>query len=428
LAGNPNVFWISHCGLVVFLAARAPTWAQFRRLVLTMTAALSLAGCLGAVQWLSSAELIMAGNRPLQGLDYATRHGMHFTTWSSLLMPIGGVFRFAPEFNLHIGLPLACGGLVMLLLGAREKNLRALLALAIAGAVLSAGDQSPVLGWLVRWLPGFGAMRYPSRYGVLIAFAVLLAGSIALSRLSVRRPRGGRLAAFLQLALISAAALQLAAFYATPSKGYWDEALRTDLTEHGFFPANGVPPHIAFPPGQVRSNSGLVQGYSTLDGFNSPFLRSVWDSAHRESDTPPPDFDFHQLSPGIYRRGPFPLPSAALVAGWNPQTNTTVFRSAADAPPRAWLTQPEDVSAATAQPLAGGAATIDLTTTSAAPCVLILAEPYYPGWRATCNGRSPCAPSCGAARAGTAPWRQNKLPLSKPHHPPRVERFFSICW
>lgn len=277
--------------------------------------------------------------------------------------------------------------------------------------MLGAGDQLPVLGWLADWLPGFGAMRYPSRYGLLAAFACLLAGAIAVSRLSSTPWRRARwLAAALQLVLVAFAAVHLSMRYHTPTAGYWDSELRDDLARHGLFPPNGVPPRIAFDASRVRANSGLVEGYSTLDGFNNPMLRNVWESVHREAGLPFPSFDFQQLNPEIYLAGPFPVPSAALIAGWDPRRQATVFRAPLDASPRAWISSPQAAALLPAQILPGSTVTlsrftrntIELAARSPAPAVLILAEPAYPGWRVTVNGRDEPAQPINSWMRGTA--------------------------
>lgn len=395
LAGSPNVVWLGNCGLAVFLATRTASLRGLRLLVQNLLLAAVLTFCLAAVQLLPFADLIQAGNRPLQGAEYATRHGMLPTTWASLLVPVGGPAQFAPEFNLFIGAPLGIAGLVALLAGWRDRTLRALAALAIFGGVLAAGGRLPVLGWLAETLPGFGAMRYPSRYGILVGFAVLLAGSILLSRrLPARRSWLFRSVAAVQLALLVISAINLSRQYRTPSTGYWDSDLRADLQEHGLFAPSGVPPRIAFNPGRVRSNSGMVEGYSTLDGFANPMLRNVWTAIHREAGVTPSTFNFHELPEAIHHAGPFPMPSARLVAGWDPKRSATIFRNPASAGPRAWLSSREDATHLREKTLPGSQAAItrfsrnaiDLEVSSPTTATLILAEPAYPGWSATIDG------------------------------------------
>lgn len=397
LAGSPNVFWLSNCGLVILLTARSSSLRALRTLAPCLALALALALCLAAIQLLPFVDLIQAGNRPLQGAEYATRHGMHLTTWASLLVPVNSAAQFAPEFNLHIGAPLALLGVAAMLIGWRDRTLRALAALCLFGVVLAAGDRLPVLGWLAETLPGFGAMRYPSRYGILVGFACLIAGSVLLSRvLSSRRKWLFYSLAATQLTLIAFSAITLSRQYRTPSVGYWDSELRADLQSQGLFPANGVPPRIAFDPSRVRTNSGMVQGYSTLDGFANPMLRNVWTAIHREAGVTPSNFNFHELTEDIHRAGPFPMPSARLVAGWDPKQSATIFRSPASAGPRAWVCASEDATHLPEKIVPGSKAVItrfsrnaiDLEISSPITATLILAEPAYPGWGVTVNGVS----------------------------------------
>ncbi len=394
LAGSPNVVWLGSCGLAVFLVARISSLRGLRLLVQNLLLAAVLTFCLSALQLLPFADLIQAGNRPLQGAEYATRHGMLPTTWASLLVPVGGPAQFAPEFNLFVGAPLGIAGIVALLAGWRDRTLRALAALAIFGVVLAAGGRLPVLGWLAETLPGFGAMRYPSRYGILVGFAVLLAGSILLSRrIPARRSWLLWSVAAVQLALLVISAINLSRQYRTPSSGYWDSALRADLESHGLFTPNGVPPRIAFHPGRVRPNSGMVEGYSTLDGFANPMLRNVWLSVHREAGVAASEFNFHQLAEDIHRAAPFPMPSARLVAGWDPQRSATIFRHPASAGPRAWISAREEAERFPEKILPASKAVITrfsrnaiaLDVVSPTSGTLILSEPAYTGWSVTVN-------------------------------------------
>lgn len=395
LAGSPNVVWISNCGLVVFLAARTSSLRGLRLLVQNLFLAVVVALCLAALQLLPFVDLIQAGNRPLQGAEYATRHGMLPITWASLLVPVGGPAQFAPEFNLFIGAPLGVAGLVALFVGWRDRTLRALAALGLFGCVLAAGSRLPVLGWLAETLPGFGSMRYPSRYGILVGFACLLAGAIFLSRrLPARRGWIFWSVATVQLALLAVSAINLSRQYRTPSSGYWDSDLRADLQGHGMFPANGVPPRIAFDPSRVRTNSGMVEGYSTVDGFANPMLRNVWQVIHREAGVTASNFNFHQLPEGVYLAGPFPVPSARLVAGWDPKRSATIFRDFASAGPRAWVSLRDDAAhlpekiapASTATITRFSRNAIDLDVSSPTEATLILAEPAYPGWSVAVRG------------------------------------------
>ena len=396
LAGSPNVFWISNCGLLVFLVTRSVSPKELGPLGCSLAGALLLAACLAAILLLPFIELILAGNRPLNSVEYATRHGMHVTTWLSLLVPLGGPFQFTPEFNQYIGGPLALCAIAAFSGWRRDRNLRALFVLGVTGFLFGSGDQLPVLGTLADLLPGFGAMRYPSRYGVLAALAGLLAGSVALSRWSsLRWQPTRRLAAAAQIGLLIVAAVSLSAHYRRPATGYWDAELRADLARHGFFTANGVPPRIAFDESRVRADSGLVEGYSTLGGFANPMLRNVWEAVHNEAGRPASDFDFHMLNQEIYRAGPFPMASAALVAGWDQQRQATVFRLPSEASPRAWIAAPETADRLPAQILSDSAVTISrftrntitLSARTPVPAVVVLAEPFYPGWRVTINGR-----------------------------------------
>ncbi len=398
LAGSPNVLWIGLVGLGVFVLAGGETWRTRTRSLGVIVAATVLAAGLTAVQLFSFVELVAQGNRPLAGAAYAARHGMHLTTWLSTFVPAIGPIRFAPEFNAHLGAPFVAAAALLFVTGWRRPVVRGLLAVAGASVVLAAGDWLPVLPWLADHFPGFGSMRFPSRYAVLAVLAGAVAGAIALSRFTAAprtRPTLAFTLAGLQLAFIAFAAVQISLRDSLPMAGFWDTHLRADLQAHGLFTANGVPPRVAFPPEHVRPNSGLVQGYSTLDGFANPMLRSVWDAAHREAGVTPPDFALHALHADVHRVGPFPVPSAALVAGWDAAARATLMRPPSHAPPRAWLAADASASGP-ALPLPRTSVeiaeftrnSIGLTTRTPRTAFLVLAEPFYPGWHAAVAGRA----------------------------------------
>ena len=60
----------------------------------------------------------------------------------------------------------------------RDRNVRALAGMGLVGALLAAGDRLPFLGWITHFAPGAGALRIPSRYGILLSTAVLGIGAV----------------------------------------------------------------------------------------------------------------------------------------------------------------------------------------------------------------------------------------------------------
>jgi hypothetical protein len=350
----------------------------------------------------------------LEGYDYATMHAFYqaylrdtigtgnFPWWNpytALGRPFfsdvetGCGYPFAYlviPFGLKAGTVVIVGlaGCTFMVLRASSRTGRSLLALVLAGVLLASGDRLPVLGWLARHVPGFGAMRYPSRYGILVTTAYLVAGAAMLSHFDGGKARlGVRALALLQFIAIVAAAIGLASRYRIQLPAYWEADLRQDLVQQGFYPATGVPPRVAFDRGKIRANSGMAQGYSTLDGFANPMLRNVWNSIHREAGTPPPDFEVHELSSAIYGQNPFPVKSAALNAGWDSRAGSVSFHVQANRVQVLGLDR-DSWLAGFAEIRSFSPNEIVISASAVRPGLLLLAEPAYPGWSATLNGRA----------------------------------------
>ena len=73
-------------------------------------------------------------------------------------------------------------------------------AIAIAGWILVAGANTPVLPWLVHHVPGFALMRIPGRYKLLAAWSVAAAAAYGADGLGEARPRAVLVAAGAALA------------------------------------------------------------------------------------------------------------------------------------------------------------------------------------------------------------------------------------
>jgi hypothetical protein len=386
LAGSPNLLWIGNCGMLVLLLGRTASARDFLRLLPWLAGAVVLAVALSAVQTVPFLELVAAGNRPLQDAGYASREAMGPTTWLSLALPANPLFPFAPEYNLHVGILLLFAAGSWTWLRPWNRSQRAWFLLLAVGVAFGSGDRLGLLSSLAEHLPGFGALRYPSRYGLLVTCALLFTGAAALARL--RGPAATRALVAVHLAVLSLAAGAAALQYRTPATGGWEASLRTDLRDQGLLVFPKPPPRVAFPPHLVRPNSGLVAGYSTLDGFANPQLRTVWESIHAEAGLRPPAFALQQFDPAIFARGPVPVASAALDAGWDPKRGAAVFLSSGKTSNRARVVAaPGDatpVGQATFTRFSRAAITLEVQAET--PALLVLAEPAYPGWHALVAG------------------------------------------
>ena len=425
LAGSPPAAWVCALAIAVFTAGRAASIrAAASDLARLSTAALLAAG-LAAAQLLPFLELVRQGNRPLDSVEFATLYGESAGSWISLLVPAWGSFAPGPELNLYIGVPFALAGACGLIALRGSRNGRAFLAVAVVFALLSCGARTPVLGWLAACVPPVRALRFPGRYGAALCMALIAGAGLILHRLRTgrRSAAGGFLAdglCVLQLGLLGAGAAYLAS-QPTHRTPYWDADLRSDLAAGGLLAADRPPPRVAIAESRVRPNSGMAQGYSTIGGFSNPMLKRVWDYEHAAAGVAPSGRYLNWISPEIYGKGAFPFATMGIVAGWDPRLQRTVIR--ADPDPRAWLAYSallaaggEDALRLAASgpdlhprpivesaPAAAGLGPkpadpgnvriesfrldrIELRISSRAPALLVLAEAWYPGWKARVNG------------------------------------------
>ncbi len=430
LAGSPPVFWIAVWAAALwslaFVCAKRPAKNDLGKIILWSLAALALAAALAAAQALPFLELVGQGNRSASDPAFALRDGMSWPSWTSLWLANPGGRISYWEYNLHSGLLLPPLALAALLRWRRPETF-AFLCLGVFFALLAAGDRSPLLPWLVEQVPGWGLFRLPSRYALAAVFALGWLAALGLDSLLRRGgPRCPRLAlalAFLVVALNSLdqarAYLVRAPAYARPSEAPPVGALAARLAMLGGPATDRPPPRVLAPPWALRENDALLAGFSSVTGFANPVLARVWLSLHEMMDREPGPDPVH-LPAEIALTDPERLAALALDARWDLEQETWVF---ADAPPaRAWLSRRPlavaDSRAAAASAVLSGAdknlviveqadaapsaptaeippaagdhvrierfspGRIDLVYQSAAPAHLVLAEAWYPGWRA----------------------------------------------
>ena len=440
LAGSPQVLWSGLVGLGVLLLARVESPRAALRLGLRLAAAGFLAAGLTAVQLLPFAELVQQGNRPLHDAAFATSGSMAGLNWLTLVLPPRPWLHSNDEFNLHVG------ALFFLLAGAataavvKQRNVRGLAAAALVAFVLAAGDGTPVLPGLARWVPGFAGVRYPSRYALAGTLAVPLLAAWWLDR-AAREKTLGRAALNaclgLQGATLVAGLFVQAPIYAVPAAPANEAQLRADLRDE-HLPRDGAPPRVALPAAVLRANAGAQCGVSTLTGFNNPGLARTWGSLYVLAGEPPPDFHraevkddvivklgeqqrYYSLSavltmPGyVVKFSPPPGPRAFLsfatrrVAGW-PEAAALV-RAGHDFVQEALVEQELPLKNAARAPgddvhiVEFGRNRIVSEYRAAAPGLLVLAEPWYPGWTARIDGAAAGAtiPANGWMRAVLVP-------------------------
>jgi hypothetical protein len=209
-----------------------------------------------------------------------------------------------------------------------------------------------------------------------------------------------------------------------------EASVQAILTREGLLVPDTPPPRVFLP--QLRENAGMERGWSTPYGYSALALRRVWSHLHGVLGVPAPVSANTFPSYAIERYGAFPYDSMALVLGSRGRGGTPLFNPRPD--PRAYLVtaarRVRDSEEATAWMRGGhdfhrtalveGAVglpdapglglesqadeahativhfapeRIVVATKSAAPALLVLAEPWYPGWSARVNGTpAPCLP------------------------------------
>ncbi len=504
LSGHPQIPWLSWIAVAAFALARAGSGREAFRAGVALALALATALLLAAPTLLPFLELLGQGNRGVYGIAFSGQDAMTPFYWSSLAVPDGGARAFYWEFNVYTGLLTLVGGVAGLLATWRERDGRALLAVAVVGLLLGSGTQTPAFRVFYYVVPGTSAFRLPARAALLVVVALVLGLGLLVSRRLSRTGAatalaGGAAAAALltgvyyacapaglvplspaprvawilatvaSLALASTVrprlrsagcivAVVLAALdvgSAIPSaKHAWRYEVRREgeppvrdlLMRLGLYEPRGAPPRIAVPPELVRENAGLVYGWSNFAGYQAVSLSRVWVFLHRSLGVPPP-LETTFPSPLIYARGPFPYDSMSLAVGVEPEQARLVGRHPAD--PRAYVSTGTRVvddwheaiaamsaghdfhavalveSAIASLPEGGGRSpgasarilsfapeTIEVETRSGFLGLLVLAEPWYPGWVARVDGNpEPCVPANAWMRAVRVPAGTHRVTL-----------------
>jgi len=258
------------------------------------------------------------------------------------------------------------------------------------------------LGWLaaraavVLGAAGLLAARLRPRLasGALVAFGVLTAAELGYSHASAKH----------------------IAVMAGPFRA--ERAVAQELRDAGLFDASGVPPRVAVPPYLIRDNSGVFHGYSNFAGYVPLGLDRVWTYLHERLGVPFPFGENEFPSLQIYAFGPFPYDSMNLVLGFDAAQGRLVVNPRPD--PRAYVAgralvlphwreavrrmreghdfhaEPllesappfalDDRGTGTARIARFEPERVEVEVESPGRGLLVLAEPWYPGWRARVDG------------------------------------------
>jgi hypothetical protein len=448
LCGHPQVFWFTGIGQAVLIVARAPRrpWPAAQRDAgrgLCQLGAASL-WCLGlvAVMLPPFLELVQQGNRSGASSAFVNSFKLEWNHLGSLVSPIGLSEQYSWinwEMNLFVGPIVLLLGLAGLCL-VRERNVRGLLAVLVVALLIAVGDSTPFFWLFYRWLPGFAGFRCYARAGLLVVLVLVCTSGIWLSQphpylramwtenfnSPVRHVIWG-LFLIQGLGLVYATwvikrTYNFATVFHYSSDYPFQQTLVAQLRERGLMQPFGPPPRVCVPWSLAPANSAMIYRYSTFDAYTSLFLRRPWDYLHGILGIRPPELINSSVAEEVYHRGPFPYPDLALAVGIAPATG--ILQVATNPAPRAFLVYGAEVvgdystiltrlaqghdihrSALLEKPLAeplpqesivaGAAAFIRrfepnsvwVEVEAKQKALLVLAEAWYPGWRAEIDGQ-----------------------------------------
>ena len=197
LAGGPELIlftWLisSAFWLQQFIKSESPRVAMLWRYPLVVVLVFSLA----AVQLLPFLDLVAHAQREAGYADL--RWSMPLSGLANFLVPTafgdtagaGIFFQRGQYWTSSYYLPLTTLWLALLaLLTLRDRRIRLLGAIALAGLIFAMGENTPVLPLLRKFLPQLSIITYPIKYVALVIFATPLLAACALANFSAAQKR-----------------------------------------------------------------------------------------------------------------------------------------------------------------------------------------------------------------------------------------------
>lgn len=396
------------------------------------------------------AGLTRLGDRTVRGLAAVAIVGVLYSVgertpaFRLLYAVVPGLssFRFPGRMGVVVSLALLLAAASFL---AEKRPRRTALVVCAAGGALAALA-------IARWQPdlpaeAFGGARL-ARCLLAVSAAVLLplwhrGGGFA-SR--ARRPLMVALAA-VALAEIGLTGIAHRPFRAGLGPFPGERAVAATLERAGLLRDGAPPPRVLVPYPVIRDDSGMLHGFSNPSGYVALTLGSVWAYLHESLGLTAPVEVNTFPSAEIFDFGPFPYRSASLVLGYDRAAGQLVLNP--DPDPRAYVAHAveavPDIHAAVARLRAGqdrhhativGPASqapetsepwpyaraeivgfeperVEIDVDSAAPGMLVVAEAWYPGWRAEVNGREAgCRPVNAWMRGVEVPAGRSRVVLT----------------
>ena len=289
-----------------------------------------------------------------------------------------------------------------------------------------------ILGWTAAFFP-FHRSSGQTLPLAPLAFTLLLVASLCWMAMGAKG-RGSRMLrnALAGLIIIQAFELGSSIFYQRRTYAFKNVlGVPTDYFQHarvvnvlvnaGLLRPNQPPPRLCLPNNMVHFNYGMIHGFSHCDAYTSLFLKRPWDYMHAITGVAAPALNNTSLAPGVYDRYPFPFTDLGLVLGTDGRGNLVVNDHPAPrvylvysaSPPMAY----SDIlaklktghrihqTALVETPLSTELPSRDSIPLSAVSIrsfepdsllldveskedgLLVLAEAWYPGWKAQINGK-----------------------------------------
>jgi hypothetical protein len=426
-AGHPQGFFYD---LVIvmsywaFRVARAPRGlrAQLPGAAAFVVVALAL---LLPVYW-PAAQAVAASPRSARGLAYVLQASMQRERLVKIVAPIPDT-DWATDLYVG-GLPLVAAAVGIVAAG-RRAEAAFWLALATLGIVLALGEHTPVLPFFAKHVPGFGLFRIAYRHKVIFGFALAVAGADGAAA-AMARPRlllAATAAWAVAAAVLAyhhppahwAVILSVPALALLPTRLRWGAAglLLADLYVAGQFKLDIMQPT----PDLARDRAAVAtiadRGFryesDQILPYHLPFLYDVRELSgflnpivlRRQEDlmahVSQPLLEKMNVRWWWSRGGLRELPDATPLARVYPAAEMlapaqALARLGDPAPLAAAIVEPGDapagLPASAFDPVDGrlvsyGRNRIEVAVDAPAPGILVLAEAFFPGWRAEVNDR-----------------------------------------
>jgi hypothetical protein len=327
------------------------------------------------------------------------------------LLPGMGSFRVAARYATFLPWAMLLAGLIACARGTFSRpRLLFIFCMLLAGA--------GYVVWRNELYWGIGLIG-----AIFLAFSALAVALIKPQTWALSKAIASRVLLALLCADSLMAAARMHASYNHLLLGGCLEAQVADVMhQKNLYPSNGVPPRLFVPDSLIRANSGMKYNFSNVTCFGALTSMRVWSYLYLGTGLPVEYLQVVYLSDDAYRAGPFPFPGMNIIVGGrygsqhlsiNPHPGERAYLV------HDWKQVPDWTSAlqqmvqghsdptkvalleapAVGPPPAGGDIShdeavidafhrnsIELHVRSSTPSLLVVAEAWYPGWRATVNG------------------------------------------